>query len=213
LTALKPLETLRVRGVSSIRYPGNKVCAHPECTTPTDDFHHIFPRSLIGNGSWFVEIDPPVEDMHDKSDQTRSFSKTAIPHVVGLCRTHHEDVEQHRSWIKLEEGEFLWLDRSEDDESPYMTEGEIGLWFVVGPLNPQPGAREGKPKTKKRKAEKARNRVVKAIRVPKDEQENGIEVLDTLIEEAGKKLAPEMGWDDSVPAYYVITASLAKVLQ
>lgn len=61
----------------------------------------------------------------------------------------------------------------------------------------------------KREKEAARPREVVAIRVPKDERENGAEVLGDLIDQARERLAPVLGYDDDVPAYYVLVGVLA----
>lgn len=68
-----------------------------------------------------------------------------------------------------------------------------------------------KPRAKKQEA--PRQRTVVSVRVPKDEREDGADVLQTLIDENRKKYAPELGWDEDVPDYYVLTACLAKTLQ
>lgn len=200
MTALRPTETSRVRGVASERYPVNKKCAHPECDEPAT-IHHIFPRSLIKSDSYFVEI---VEENEDPR-----FVARIIPHAVGLCGSgttgHHGDVEEHRAWIKLlDDGVYEWWERSRDDPL---------AWTLLGPLNPQPGSVEGKPKRKKRSNEPARNKTVYSIRVPKDEAENGYEVLDTLIDEVRDKYGPELGWTETAPPYFVIVAALARALQ
>lgn len=66
---------------------------------------------------------------------------------------------------------------------------------------------------KKAKPETPRTKVTVTIKVPKDEQEDGAEVLQTLIEECRKELVGEMGWQENVPAYFVLSAVLANWLQ
>lgn len=46
------------------------------------------------------------------------------------------------------------------------------------------------------------------ISVP-DDAEDGAEILDTLVEEARKRLAPVLGWNADVGAFYVLSAVLA----
>ena len=159
MTALKPILWRHVKGVPSTKYPINTVCGHPDCTNPIDGTHHIFPRSMIGNDSYFVEFTP--EDGKTK----------IIPHAIGLCGSgttgHHGDVEEHRAWIRLEDGEFVWYDRAVeavDGDEGNLVEG----WLLVGPLNPQPGSREGKPKRKrtvKGTEERAQRKTV-SVRLP-----------------------------------------------
>ena len=50
------------------------------------------------------------------------------------------------------------------------------------------------------------------MRVPATELENGAEVLDTLIDSAREELLDEMGWDEDVPDYFVLTAVLVDFL-
>ena len=192
MTALKPIENRRVRGVAAERYPSNLICAHPECDKPVDlrpdgmpTVHHVFPRSLTKSDSYFVEIETDFEELDSGPLGDANDWKTVtviIPHAVGLCGSgttgHHGDVEEHRAWIKLEEGEYFWYDRVE----PRNPDNE---WALVGPLNPQPGSREGKPKRKrtvKGTAERAERKTV-SIRLP--EGTSG-EDWDELLEEASR---------------------------
>lgn len=57
--------------------------------------------------------------------------------------------------------------------------------------------------------EAPRPRATVGIKVPKDERENGAEVLLTLIEECRKELVGEFNWQDDVPNYFVLTAVMA----
>ena len=68
-------------------------------------------------------------------------------------------------------------------------------------------------KPKRAKREKPRNRAAITVNVPKDERENGAEVLEELIQAHRERLAPQLGWDANVPAYFVLTAVLAEALQ
>lgn len=205
MTALKPIENLRVRGVASERYPLNKKCAHPECREDAVDPHHAFPRSAIGNDSWFVEIESEGPDFQ--------VGFVVLPHVTGLCRAHHDAVEEHRAWIKLEDTtyggqQFVWYDRTgeppaSEDYRPLDTID--ATWTPLGPLNPQPGSVEGKSKRKKFRGEKRRKRVTISIKVPKDEQEDGAGLLDDAVELLEGRLK---GDDDPRPVYYTIMDAL-----
>lgn len=195
MTAIKPIESLRVRGVPATKYPTNKVCAMPDCTKPAEGTHHCFPRSLIGNDSYFVTI------LDEDGNECSPF-----PHAVGLCGSgttgHHGDVEEHRAWIKLEDdGTFVWHDRlkgepEEGNPSRFglrpgdlLVSGEeaSGMWRAVGPLNPQPGSREGKPKRKrtvKGTTERAERKTV-SVRLPEgfngEDWDDLIESVDTAL--------------------------------
>ena len=176
MTALPPIAWRHVKGVPSTKYPINRVCGHPHCTETIDGTHHIFPRSLIGNSSYFVEYTP-------EGGETK-----IIPHAIGLCGSgttgHHGDVEEHRSWIKLEDdGVFVWYDRVAPADPHDEIPDEWQEWITVGPLNPQPGSTEGKPKrkrTQKGTAERAGRKTV-SIRLP--EGVDG-DYWDDLVEEA-----------------------------
>lgn len=80
-----------------------------------------------------------------------------------------------------------------------------GAQHRPGELEPCPRCK-GKGKIEPpKKREKTRLRAVRSTRVPKDEQENGAEVLDVLWDECRTLAAPDMGWKEDVPEYYVQT--------
>lgn len=199
MTPLKPIENLRVRGVASERYPINAKCAHPECNEIIDGVHHCFPKSQIGNDSYFVEIEQDME----------SDSTVVIPHAVGLCGSgttgHHGAVEAHDAWIKYEDGEFVWYDRPEGRPCLSLDSPD---WIKLGPLNPQPGSREGKPKRKKFAGEARRQRKTVSIKVPQDEQEDGAGLLDEQLELAGELLVKLGLYPEPPPVYFRLMAAL-----
>jgi len=212
LTALKPIENRNVRGVASERYPVNEKCAHPECSEPAT-VHHIFPRSMIKSDSYFVVID---------SDEDGPYPEP-IPHAVGLCGSgtsgHHGDVEEHRAWIKYEDGEFVWYDRrtTEAGDTLPFEYRDGPTWDRLGPLNPQPGSREGKPKRKRFKGEKRRTRKVITMRVPADEDEDGAAQWDEVVE-IGRELLALTGLieedeAETYPVYHTIMAVANKGLE
>lgn len=187
MTALKPLENLLVKGVPSSVYPLNDACAKPDCFVKREGrkgAHHIFPRSLITNDSYFVQIHL-IQDV----EQGRTHKHITIPHVTWLCPEHHDDVEMHRAWIKLEdEEEFVWYDREEVWGHP----GDF-RWERLGPLDPQPGGRQ-KVATKPRPRKKGDEaRVVKSLsfRLPSDAQEDGF----GMVKEQLARLEEIMGYD------------------
>jgi hypothetical protein len=151
MTPLKPIEnTTRVRGVPSKRYPLNTVCAHPDCTRTDVTAHHIFGRPRgQDSDSWFVAIPKPEAPEGAYGDALVDEVVNIIPHATGLCGSgttgHHGEVESHDAWIKYEDGEFVWYERGYDLENHLEP-----VWRRLGPLNPQPGSVEGKPKRKPR---------------------------------------------------------------
>ena len=189
ITALKPIDQVwGIRGVAAERYPLNQHCAHPICNNPVSGAHHIFPRSMTKSDSYFVEIDT-------------GRGKVVIPHAVGLCGSgttgHHGDVEEHRAWIKLEEGgRFVWYERHEDD------------WKTLGALNPQPGSRDPKRKRTPATGKARRQRKMIGFRVPADEAEDGAGLLEDLHLQVEAKL----GFDEPRSLYYSIVDSFNYVL-
>ena len=64
-------------------------------------------------------------------------------------------------------------------------------------------------KTKVKKApEKTRAKATVGIKVPMDARENGAEVLQTLIEECRQAIKEVLGFQDDVPAYFVLVSVL-----
>ena len=211
VTPLPPIENCRVRGVATKRYDLNHKCAHPECNEDADDPHHIFPRSLITGDSWWVRIGT------DEEEPPYTDEEWAIAHVTGLCRAHHDDVEEHRAWIKMEElpkaphHVFVWYDRGPDAiDNPIMQE-EADPWIELGPLNPQPGSRDGKPKRsrKRHQGEARRKRATVSLRVPDDAQEDGAGLLDEAIERVEDLLYPDRPEGEKRrPAYFTLMDAL-----
>jgi hypothetical protein len=197
MTPLKPLANLQVKGTTfgPPTYPLNTVCAHPECTDPVEGKHHCFPKSQLKGDYWWVEYPHPAPD--------ETHVSIIIPNVVGLCGSgttgHHGEVEGHLAWIKLEDGVFNWYLRDQ-------LNGEE--WHLIGPLNPQPGSREGKPKRKRKTGEARRKRRTISIKVPND-TENGGELWDELIEEVRDCLIRD-GYEKAaeLPVYETVMAGL-----
>jgi hypothetical protein len=193
MTPLKPIEnTTRVRGVPSKRYPLNRVCAHPECDRTDVTAHHIFGRPPgPDSDSWFVEIGGGPEGEHG----TPAYDGVVIPAVTGLCGSgttgHHGDLEEHRAWVKYEDGEFVWYDRS--DGAAAQLDIPVA-WIRLDPLNPQPGSVEGKPKRKPRKRTGPTKRTY--LVAPEDDPEavdrlkDKIEQLQEKFNRAGHEVGP-----------------------
>lgn len=219
MTAIKPIENRRVLGVSSSRYPLNTITAHPTNDEPAEEAHHCFPRSQITNACWFVEITfDSKKEAVEFAEQTGGACDVTkcsviIPHVTGLTKEEHRKVEAHEAKILLEDGVWVWYDRTGIDGIDYenVLDGtaEKYQWTKVGALNPQPGSREGKAKKKRRKAadgDKLRNRGTWQVRVPKDEIENGANILDEYVEVA-RELLMELeapGVDAQSPTYQIV---------
>jgi hypothetical protein len=194
LSALPPIENRNIRGVLGDRYPLNSKCAHPECDKDVESAHHIFGRPPPQGRSWFVEIE--------------GEGKHVIPHVVGLCGSgttgHHGDVEEHRAWIKYEDGEFVWYDRIKRELDPGI-DRLIDEWEVVGPLDPQPAMGEKSRRRKRRlKGDAKRKKINVTVKVPNEEQEDGAGLLYDAIEQ----LEEILGHDPKRSMYYTIMDGL-----
>lgn len=59
----------------------------------------------------------------------------------------------------------------------------------------------------------ARRRSVYSISIPKDELEDGSQVLKDLIQAGREAWGEQLGWSGDVPAYFVIAVGMAKALQ
>lgn len=198
---LAPIENRNVRGVPAERYPLNTQCSNPECDNATDDPHHIFRRSAIGNDSYFVEIEYSETPTPEVPSGTRV---EVMPHVTGLCRECHEKVTDHRYWIKLEGDVFVLYERVVNAPWDGMGEDDERRWRNVGPLDPQPGGREKsrKAKRKRKQGDERRKRKTISLRVP-DDTEDGGAIWDETLERVKAKLVV-MGLyseGDKIPNY------------
>jgi hypothetical protein len=198
--------------VASYYYPVNVRCAHPDCDEPAT-VHHIFPRSLTKSDSYFVEI---TEEVREDGGAIVYDSTKIVPHAVGLCGSgttgHHGDVEEHRAWIRLEDGVFVWYDRHSTagqmaDPTVTRYAGVEGYWESRGPLNPQPGSVEGKPKKKKSGEEKRKRKTI-SLRVPAD-SEDGAAVYDEYLGRVKERLVVEGLYVtvEKIPAYEATIAA------
>jgi hypothetical protein len=156
--------------------------------------------SAATRGSWNRGSLPrrggSIEDL-SRGDRGLSAISTVIPHVTGLCRAHHDAVELHEAWIRLEEGVWNWYDRA--------TEETPSLWELLGPLNPQPGSVEGKAKRRRFQGEAKKKRKTISIRVPDGADEDGAGLLD----EAVGILEEKISGDNPRPVYFTIMDALA----
>jgi hypothetical protein len=193
MTPLKPIEDLTVKGREHgpSRYALPEICQHPDCTEPATSKHHCWPKGMLKGDYWWVEIKGVI-----------------VANVIALCGDgttgHHGDVEDHRSWIRFEDGVFNWYDR-EPVDLDYTTAEE---WRLVGPLNPQPGDTLGRKKRSRKQGEERRQRRTISVKVPAD-RENGGALWDELIEQTREKLIKDDYKDaDKLPIYETIMAGL-----
>jgi hypothetical protein len=211
---LKPIENLQVIGAEHgpETYPLNVICAHPDCTEPVGGKHHCFPKSQLKGDYWWVAVHDGVDTEVATTHETFEGYGDPVPNVVGLCGSgttgHHGDVEEHRAWIKLEDGVYVWWDRDETS----LDARDLGqtLWHERGPLNPQPGNQNfTKPKRKRFKGDARRKRRTVSIRVPKDTEDGG-EVWDEVLSRTKEKLIKQELYsaEDAIPDYEAVVAGL-----
>lgn len=185
MTALKPVVGGTVHGIWSKTYLPNLICAHPECDLPVESIHHIFGRPPgDASDSWFVRLVFVDEDGTEHIE-------TPLPHAIGLCghgtTGHHGDVEEHRAWIRYQDGVFNWYERDTSN-------GPSDEWMFIGPLNPQPGAREASPKPHKPKDGEKTKRKQHSFSVKLPENEDRLheevprkfDVLRAMLEDPAK---------------------------
>lgn len=204
MTALRPIESRKVRAVASEKYPSNLVCAHPECKElvtlrPSGEptVHHTFSRSKIKSSSYFVDVE----------------GHGVIPHAVGLCGSgttgHHGDVEEQRARIQydLETKVWTWWDRDHEVKNvPAEGLRDEPVWRLAGELNPRPGSVEGKPKKKKHLGKAARTAKTWTIKAPVDAEEDMIGQIKDAVEAVEEKMRP--GQDHRPPAWTILDSLL-----
>lgn len=220
MTAIKPIESRRVRSVAAETYPINAVCAHPDCNDESADPHHCFPRSLIGGDSYFVAItfdtweaavealgkNPPVTSIGIPNGQDHpALVSSPIPHCIGLCREHHDQVEQRVAMIALIGGTYVWFEGNDGRDG---NRGDGAAMVELGDLNPQPGSTRAKAKKKRFAGEARRKRKVITLRVPNDTEDGGA-VYDETLERVKSKLVTEELYaeGDAIPAFEATIAA------
>lgn len=196
-----PVESWSAQGVDGPKYRVGPRCSVPGCANLADHAHHIWRRSFLGGDYAWVE-----------------FEGRVYGNLTGLCFAHHEAVTRGEAHILLDEGVFCWAHR-----------------LHVMPLDPQPpldglpltapgaGAQEpGQPvercescgHVKRPRVElppgERRPKASWVVSVPKDERENGAEVLETLALEAAKILERD---DHASWRYYTLAEALALFVQ
>ena len=186
-----------VIGVDDEPYPLNERCAVPGCAEPSER-HHAWRRSFLNGDYWFVQL-PDAR---------------IIGNCIGLCNTHHRKVTENEAMIAFLDDVYVW--------GPPEGDVQVLAWQPPGiehqhervdnsDVCPQCHQRI-KPKTK---PEQRKNRRTWSIAVPKDDQENGADVLDTLIDAAREEL-DSVGLsygDEHRYRYHVLATSLGLFVQ
>ena len=187
----------------------NHLCPVPGCFEHGTERHHLWRRSeLIGDYSHVRWVECP------RCPEPGATGIIVLKqNVVWMCHEHHRAITENEAWIQYLEGRFAWFTRARLDADPNQE-----AWKAHGWLDPQPGQAEKaelgpgmkcprchRAIPQRRPRLPARERKTMSIRVPKDAAENGMAVLDELIERAAE-LIPHRDADS--PPYYVLVDAL-----
>jgi len=202
---LPAVDTWDVKGLRGPHYTVGPNCSNPTCRRLAEHAHHIIRRSALGSDYAWVEIDGQV-----------------YANLTGVCPECHDDltgrVGGHKAAIRLVDALFLWcrvVDRPDI------------LYDPIGPIVPQPPSWEsasdeeiassgencptcGQKRRRSVSTHPHRRRKSWIVKVPAEHDENGAEVLDSLVE----NLVPLIPNADSSASgrYYVLVPVLAYAL-
>lgn len=205
-----PAENWNVQGYDGPKYKVGPKCSVPDCNRWADHGHHIWRRSfLAGDYRWVLLWD-----------------ETVVQNLTGLCYLHHEQVTgtdariEYRSTVDRT-GSFAWVSEVEDggllDPQPQTlieftgapdTKRREYVYDSDDDACPTCGKRK-KPKDELPPGPK-RPRATWSVSVPKDERENGADVLDALELGCAEKLGRE---EHASHKYFVLAEVMAHFLQ
>jgi len=205
LTLMPFDERHKVSGAVGPTYTIRGICCAPDCMETSVDRHHLCRRSALGGPFDWIE-----------------YEGVLIQNVVGLCRAHHQLITDNKAriwWTPF--AYFAWVSEGKKpvkiNPHPVIDDGshsheELNKAEVLPDVCPGCG-RVTRPKSAKR--EEKRQRASWSIHVPKDERENGADVLDTLLEEARVMMAKAgLPYGDEANArYFILSAVLALFVQ
>lgn len=204
-----PTESRAITGLTGPGYEpytAGTMCANPECRREATDRHHLFSRSLMAGAYDWVRLPEGKE----------------VGNIVGLCPDCHRLVTENRVHITFRptDNRFCWNGAPLAYQPPGAGQGAIRPGFAEQSVAaeiverskcPSCGRRMPKPKEDKEKDEEKRPRKTWSVAVPFDQQENGAEVIDELLdaaEEAMDKYGLNWGHGSRV-AYFKLTTALA----
>lgn len=204
-----------VQGVEGPKYRVGPKCAVANCEHWADHGHHMWARSFLA-GDWrWVEL----------------WDGTVVQNLCALCWQHHELITLGKAFIVYsDDGDFRY---QEPDYYGEVTDvvlipqpktlasfatamqmtvdgSEVPHDDVVRQPQEEPPCPTCGHKTRRSKedlpAGEKRNRVSWTVSVPKDERENGADVLDTLALECAKKLGRD---EHASYKYYTLSEVMA----
>lgn len=173
-------------------YDLNTICPVTGEVSGLED-HHIFRRSFTGLGQdnrhlfWVAYTDMESGDQYVVKNRVALSPEAHLRITTNVARLEYR---KHQLWY-IEDGEEKPLDL----DLHLMAKGETVSKRRRGKQASTPEERKA--------------RVNYTVRTPKDEEN----ILPELIDLAREKLVPKMGWDEDVPAYFVLTAVLSAFVQ
>lgn len=212
-----PHPSWEVKGVEGPKYKVGPRCAVATCERWADHAHHIWRRSFLAGDYRWVKMP----------------SGRVLQNIAALCWQCHEKVTVGKSWIEYDDEQFFYVEgdtvdvlkvvlvpqpkelRSYENALQLTLDGkEVPHNDVVGekeePSCPTCGHKKGrKKKSVDGESLPKRNRAAWSVTVPKDERENGADVLDELILGCAEKLDRA---DHSSYKYYTLAEVLASFL-
>lgn len=198
-----PMADRNVTGWEGPYYHLNERCAVLGCGNGGDERHHLWRKSFLVGDYWWVTL-PNGE---------------VIGNCVKLCREHHQMVTENKVTIKYLDDAYWWTPPEGDIvklgwQPPHLADERLEV--VTGHNPDECPTCHQKLKTKvEGPPEPKKPRRTWSLAVPKDDQENGAEVLEGLIEACREELAKagiEYGTEKKV-VYHVLTTSLALFVQ
>lgn len=168
-------------------------CRIGGCGRPATDPHHILPRRRTGQPERWILVDG-----------------VPVPIVAGLCRRHHDRLHRAESWFEWSD-EHWWGYRSpERGLVEVLPLGQVDAVVASGGKHcPHCGRVMPRPNPYQMQR---RRRATYELQVPQDAEENGVDILDRLLVEAGEQLGYDTGGGNGA-AYHILVAGLANLLQ
>ena len=177
-------------------YELNTICPVTGEVSGLED-HHVFRRSFTALGKEENDALYWVEYQDNMSCNRDIW--VPVKNRVALSPEAHLRITTNRARLEYR-GTDLWY--IEGDEEKKL---DLNLRLMEGSEKVTKPRRKPKAST----AEERKARVNYTIRTPKDEEN----VLPELVDAVREKYAPQFGWSEDVPSYFVVTAALTAVLQ
>lgn len=174
-------------------YELNTVCPVTGEVSGLED-HHIFRRS-------FTALGEENRDLYWVQYADDDMNAHVVKNRVALSPEAHQRITTNVARLEYRGADLYYIEGGEEKLL------DLNLHLMADGQGEKVGRRRRKPQAKTPEERKARASFT--IRTPKDEEN----ILPELVDLARERLAPQMGWDEDVPAYFVVTAVLASFLQ